>query len=187
VTMTKLLSLVRLLLIVIAKATTLSAYDACNICRAPNVVNNKNARIRPFIVRLRSWVNTCNDLNERGENGRISENYCLYIQSLASIRRSCGCGPKRIRPKRTSNPSEHPRIEPIKTPKPKKGQKTPSPSEPLTSLEPTIKNTPRPSEQFQTPEPTVTNTPRPSEQFQTPKPIAQKTMKPKSSMGMGRK
>jgi hypothetical protein len=73
--------------------TVVHAFDSCNICRAPNIVNNPDASVTTFILQLLGLDNflSCRDLNTIGENGLLPDTVCLLIQSRAQLRRTCGC------------------------------------------------------------------------------------------------
>jgi hypothetical protein len=123
------------LLVCLAVAPAVNAavkFDQCNICRAPNVVNNKNAKINAVILGMFGLNNvyTCEDLDILGQTGLIPENACVLIQVRPSIRRACVCGPPGT-PFATPSPRNKPTKLPTKQPQTMK-PKVPTTKKPST-------------------------------------------------------
>jgi hypothetical protein len=146
--MRRLLHLLRLLLcLAAATPTAVGGFDKCNICRAPNIVNNKDATIKSLLLGFLglSDIFTCYDLDLIGQTGRIADSLCFLLQSRPSIRRTCACGPPGT-PFTTPSPTQPPTNQPTnqpKTMKPKvpttKKPKVPSTKDPPSTTMKTMK------------------------------------------------
>jgi hypothetical protein len=119
------IAIVTLLMVIVLLTSNYQvyAYDSCNFCRAPNVINNPSGEVEIIFIQLFVYLGynggnnvTCAEFDQLGKDGKFSDGLCLFLQSRNPLRKNCKCRPPLI-PTATKRPVYQPPRKPTTKPR----------------------------------------------------------------------